>query len=106
MREAASISTTLAELLSQFASVGRADQQTLLDQILDVWSDTSTLATTFGGAYSGHSLTVNIQNIAAGSAAYNAWADKLTILEHFNGRTFNAVPAGVTENDDTWRMAA
>ncbi|MBD9359667.1 calcium-binding protein [Methylomonas fluvii] len=33
---------------------------------------------------------------AAGSAAYNAWADKLTVLEHFNGRTFNTVPAGTT----------
>ncbi len=26
-------------------------------------------------------MTINIQN-AAGSAAYTAWADKLTILEH------------------------
>ncbi len=41
LREAASISTTLAGLLSQFASAGRADQQALLDQILDAWGDTS-----------------------------------------------------------------
>ncbi|OAI12769.1 MULTISPECIES: hypothetical protein [Methylomonas] len=106
LREAASISTTLAGLLSQFASAGRADQQAQLDQILDAWSDTSTMASTFGGAYSGHSLTVNIQNVATGSAAYNAWADKLTILEHFNGRTLNAVPADIAVNNETWRIAA
>ncbi|WGS87960.1 hypothetical protein [Methylomonas sp. UP202] len=106
LREAASISTTLAGLLSQFASAGRADQQVLLDQILDAWSDTSTMASTFGGAYSGHSMTVNIQNVATGSAAYNAWADKLTLLEHFNGRTFNTVSAGIAANNETWRIAA
>jgi Ca2+-binding RTX toxin-like protein len=94
LREAASISTTLAGLLTQFASANRADQQALLDPILKAWSDTSIMPTTFGGAYSNHSLTVNIQNVAIGSTTYNAWADKLTILEHFNGRTFNAVPAG------------
>ncbi|ANE57903.1 MULTISPECIES: hypothetical protein [Methylomonas] len=83
LREAASVSTTLAGLLSQFACAGCANQQALLDQILDAWSDTSTLAATYGG----HSLTINIQDVATGSAAYTAWADELTILEHFNGRT-------------------
>jgi Ca2+-binding RTX toxin-like protein len=35
-----------------------------------------------------------MQNIAAGSAAYQNWQTTLTVLERFNGRTFNAVPAG------------
>ncbi|ANE57980.1 hypothetical protein AYM39_22110 (plasmid) [Methylomonas sp. DH-1] len=96
LREAATLSPALAQLLADFAAADRTEQQALLDTILKAWSDTSTMASTFGGAYSGHSLTVNIQNVAAGSAAYNAWADKLTILEHFNGRTFNTVPAGTT----------
>lgn len=28
------------------------------------------------------------------------------LLKCFNGRTFNAVPAGTATNDETWRMAA
>ncbi|MCQ8183232.1 hypothetical protein NP603_19115, partial [Methylomonas sp. SURF-1] len=96
LREAATLSPALAQLLADFAAADRTGQQALLDTILKAWSETSTMAATFTGAYAGHSLTVNIQNIAAGSAAYNAWVDKLTILEHFNGRTFNTVPAGTT----------
>ncbi|MBK6639335.1 MAG: hypothetical protein IPG34_17795 [Rhodocyclaceae bacterium] len=46
------------------------------------------------GAYAGHPLTVNVEGVATGSAAYQAWAAKLDILERFNGRTFNVVPAG------------
>ncbi|QPK64520.1 hypothetical protein IVG45_06005 [Methylomonas sp. LL1] len=61
--------------------------------------------TIFVGFYAGHALSVNTQNVAAGSAAYNALAGKLIILEHFNGRTFNAVPADAAANDETWRMA-
>ncbi|ATG88431.1 hypothetical protein MKLM6_0146 [Methylomonas koyamae] len=96
LREAATLSPVLAQLLTDFAAADRAGQQALLDTVLKAWSDTSTMASTFTGAYAGHSLSVNIQNVAAGSAAYNAWADKLTVLEHFNGRTFNTVPAGTT----------
>ncbi|WAR43265.1 calcium-binding protein [Methylomonas rapida] len=96
LREAATLSSALAQLLTDFAAADRTGQQALLDSIIKAWSDTSTLATTFTGAYDGHNLTVNMQNLAAGSAAYNALADKLTILEHFNGRTFNSVPDGTT----------
>ena len=35
-----------------------------------------------------------MQSVVTGSAAYQSWADKLTVLEHFNGRTFNPVPSG------------
>jgi|GEM_PF-3406481 len=71
-----------------------------------LWSDTSTMATTFSGAYNGHALSVNMQNIATGSAPYNAVVNELTILEHFNGRTFNAVPTGTAANNSMWRKAA
>ncbi|WFP49183.1 hypothetical protein PL263_13880 [Methylomonas sp. EFPC3] len=47
------------------------------------------MASTFGGACSGHSLTVNIQNVATDSPSYNAWADKLTVLKYFDDRAFN-----------------
>ena len=92
LREAASISSELLTLLTQFASATRSTQQTLIDSILKAWSATSTMNTTFNGAYAGHELSVNIQNISG--PAYQAWQDKLTILEHFNGRTFNPVPSG------------
>ncbi len=93
LREAASVNGSLATLLTQFASATtRSAQMALMDGILKEWSNTSTMATTFTGAYTGHALTVNIQG--ASGAAYTAWAEKLSLLERFNGRTFNAVPAG------------
>ncbi|TAN70255.1 MAG: hypothetical protein EPN17_06135 [Methylobacter sp.] len=95
LREAATLSTTLAQLLSDYRAAGDySTRLALLDPILTAWSDTSTLATTFNGAYSGHRLTVNIAGSVPGSAQYNAVANELTILEHFNGRTFNTVPTG------------
>ncbi|WP_150049248.1 MULTISPECIES: hypothetical protein [Methylomonas] len=76
LREAATLSPALAQLLTDFAAADRTGQCVLLEPIIKAWSDTSTLA------------------------------DKLTILEHFNDRTFNAVPAGAAANDRTWGMAA
>jgi len=70
-----------------------------------LWSDTSTMATTLA-APNGHALSVNMQNIATGSAPYNAVVNELTILEHFNGRTFNAVPTGTAANETMWKEAA
>ncbi|HSH96830.1 MAG: calcium-binding protein [Methylophilaceae bacterium] len=110
LQEAASLSPTLANLLTQFASASRADQHALLDQILKAWSDTSTMATTFTGAYAGHNLTVDMQawytGLATGSAAYQAMADKLTILEHFNGRTYQPIPSGTDDvNLTLWHVA-
>ena len=99
LREAISSNTTLATLVTQFTqATTRTDRRALLDNILKEWSNTSTMATTFtsagGSAYAGHTLSVTIAGVTTGSAAYQAWADKLSILEHFNGRTFNAVPTG------------
>ncbi|BCM24952.1 calcium-binding protein [Methyloradius palustris] len=98
LQEAASLSPTLANLLTQFATASRADQHALMDQILKAWSDTSTMATTFTGAYAGHTLTVDMQaaytGLAVGSAGYQAMADKLTVMEHFNGRTYQPIPTG------------
>lgn len=63
------------------------------------------MATTFTGAYAGHALTVNgLPN--PGTPERQAWEDKIVLLEHFNGRTFNAVPAGTASNDNAWRLFA
>ena len=95
LREAISSNSALATLVTQFTqATTSADRRALLDNILKEWSNTSTMSTTFTGAYTGHTLTVNVQGTTSGTTEYQAWADKLTILEHFNGRTFNTVPAG------------
>ncbi|MBK6639339.1 MAG: hypothetical protein IPG34_17815 [Rhodocyclaceae bacterium] len=99
LRQAASLATpegaALAVLLGQYAqATTRSEQQALLDPLLAAWAATSPMVTTFDGAYAGHPLTVNVEGVATGSAAYQAWAAKLDILERFNGRTFNVVPAG------------
>ncbi|MBK6905587.1 MAG: calcium-binding protein [Rhodocyclaceae bacterium] len=99
LRQAASLATpegeALAVLLGQYAqATTRSEQQALLDPLLAAWAATSPMATTFAGAYAGHPLTVNVEGVATGSATYQAWSAKLDILERFNGRTFNVVPAG------------
>ncbi|MEI7430313.1 MAG: calcium-binding protein, partial [Betaproteobacteria bacterium] len=94
LREAASLSPTLAGLLEQFAAANRSGQLALINSVIQAWSDTSAMETTFTGAYAGHSLTVDMQGPQPGSAEYTQWANLLTIMERFNGRTFQAVPAG------------
>ncbi|MBI3569558.1 MAG: hypothetical protein HY082_00380 [Gammaproteobacteria bacterium] len=95
LREAASLSSTFTATLTQYAQAAtRTDQRNLLDSLIQAWSDTSTMLTTATGAYAGHPLTVSFQGITAGTPDYQAWLDKLSIMERFNGRTFNVVPAG------------
>ena len=94
LREAATLSPTLAGLLTQFSTATRAGQLALMDSIVDAWADTSAMATTFDGAYAGHALTVNLQYINPGSAQYLVWQTKLSVLERFNGATYSKVPAG------------
>jgi len=94
LREAATLSPTLAQLLSDFTVAdNRSARQALMPAILQAWSDTSAMAASFTGAYAGHNLTV-IGLPAVGTPDRQAWEAKITLLEHFNGRTFHAVPAG------------
>ena len=103
LREAISSNSTLATLVTQFTqATTSADRRGLLDNILKEWSNTSTMSTTFTGAYAGHTLTVNVQGVTTGSAAYLAWQDKLTILEHFNGR--GGFPSYAANTD--WKLVA
>jgi Ca2+-binding RTX toxin-like protein len=108
LREAASLSPGLEALLSSYAgATSRGTQVSLLDSLIKSWSDTSTMATTATGAYASHALTVNFEGVTNGSAAYQAWMDKLTILEHFTGHTFQPVPDGtgsVTLNISSGQM--
>jgi hypothetical protein len=67
----------------------------LLDPRIKAWSDTSAMPTTFTGAYAGHNLTVNSLP-ASGTPERQAWEDKISLLEKFNGRTFNTAPGSTT----------
>ncbi len=92
LREAATLSPALAQLLRDYAAAGtRSAQLALLDPLLKAWSDTSAMPTTFTGAYAGHTLTVNGLPVA-GTPERQAWEAKIALLERFNGRTFNTVP--------------
>jgi hypothetical protein len=123
LKEAASLSPEFAGLLAQYAAAGTQTQQTaLLDRFLGAWSGTSAMATTATGAYDGHPLTIGFQGITAGTAAHQAWLDKLTVLERFTGQTFRPVSDGTgavirdvsfSQNkkrtqaaNDCWRSAA
>jgi hypothetical protein len=58
------------------------------------------MATTATGAFAGVNLTISFAGVGAGTPAYQAWLDKLTLLERFNGQTFLPVPvAGTTLSD-------
>lgn len=105
LHESSTLSPTLADLLAQFKAGSRDTQRSLLDQIVKAWSDTSSMPTTCTGAFSGHTLTLTWNGVAAG-AATQTWDDKLTILEHFSGRTFREVPTGTDAVSVTINVAA
>ena len=101
LRQAASLATPAGEALaSQLAAFAaettRSGQQARLNGLLKAWADTSTMATTATGAFAGVNLSVSFAGVGAGSAAYQAWLDKLSILERFNAQTFRPVPAAGT----------
>src|SRR3989344_4373374 len=95
LREAVSLSSSMATLLTNYSSAAARNGQTAqLDALIRAWSDTSTMATTATGAYVLHALNMTFAGISNGTPEHQAWLDKLTILERFNGRTFRVVPAG------------
>jgi hypothetical protein len=98
LREAASLSPTLAALLTQYdAATTRDEQLALLDALLTEWSQTSELAVTGDGAYDGLPTSISISGLTEGTADYDAWINQLQILERFNGRPFATPEEGATE---------
>jgi Ca2+-binding RTX toxin-like protein len=101
LREAASLPTAagsaLATQLAAYAAeTTRSGQLVRLDDLLKAWANTSSMATTATGAFAGVHLTVNFAGVTTGSPAWQAWLDKLSVLERFNGQTFLPVPAAGT----------
>ena len=98
LQQAASLATpagsALATQLAAYASeTTRSGQMARLDSLIKAWADTSTMATTTTGAFAGVNLSLSFEGVGAGSTANQAWLDKLSILERFNGQTFLPVPA-------------
>ena len=93
LHEAASLSPLLSDLITDFVTATtRKAQQALVESILKAWSETSSMATTFSGAYIGHKLSVNGLPML-GTPDRQILENRISILERFNGRTFNAVPS-------------
>jgi VCBS repeat-containing protein len=98
LREAATLSTTLAALLTSYAqATTRAGQLAIIDQLIVEWGKTSELAVTGEGAYGGVPTTVSIAGESAGSADYEDWMTRIQTLERFNGRPF-ATPVDGAES--------
>ena len=101
LREAATQSTTLQSLLTQFAAATtRAGQMALIDQLLDAWADTGGMA---------ESMTQRVAGMAGFTRADGTvipytlssnlsaeWTQKLHIIESFNGSYFYGLP-GTTQ---------
>ncbi len=97
LREAVTLSPALAAVLADYAGAEtRAAQMDLLDALIIEWGRTSGLAVSGDGAYGGAETVIRVAGVAMGSAAHDAWVDKLQTLERFNGRTFAVAPAGAT----------
>jgi len=97
LRDAAARSPELASTLSRYAAVTSDIQKSMLDNLLSQWSATSTFTTTAARAATltnGVSHTsITLEGIAAGTPAYAAFMDKLSLVEKINGRTFQELPA-------------
>ena len=97
LQEAASLSPTVASLLTQYtAATTRSQQMALLDQLIIEWGKTSDLAVTGAGAYNGLPTTVSVAGLAIGSEAYDTWITQLQTMERFNGRAFGIPTEGAT----------
>lgn len=116
LREAATQSTTLQNLLTQFSTATtRVQQTTLVDQLLDAWADTGGMAegltqrvagmtgyTKADGSVIPYTLQYNALGTLTNSNGTNytpefaakiaEWEQKLHIIETFNGSYFYGLP--------------
>ena len=96
-RDTASRSPQLAADLGLYAAATSDVQRTMLDNIIGEWSATSTFFTTAARAatlVNGVSTTaITLEGITAGSAAYTAFMNELSMVERFNGQTFRPLPS-------------
>ena len=101
LREAATQSTTLQSLLTQYsATTTRASQIALIDQLLDAWADTGGMAESLAQRVAGMTGYTRADGVVIpytlSSNLTAAWIQKLHIIETFNGSYFFGLP-GTTQ---------
>ncbi len=97
LREAATLSPLLSDLLTQFAAAStRDDQRALLDPILKAWAETSDFVTLSDWATAGHTVTFDLYQLDAAQAA--VWGERIAVLEAFNGQNYATLKATDTTN--------
>ena len=102
LREAATQSTTLQSLLTQYsATTTRASQIALIDQLLDAWADTGGMAESLAQRVAGMTGYTRADGVVIpytlSSNLTAAWIQKLHIIETFNGSYFYGLP-GTTQS--------
>ena len=102
LREAATQSTTLQSLLTQYsATTTRASQIALIDQLLDAWADTGGMAESLAQRVAGMTGYTRADGVVIpytlSSNLTAAWIQKLHIIETFNGSYFFGLP-GTTQS--------
>lgn len=97
LRETATLSPLLNDLLTQFAAASTRDaQRALLDPILQAWADTSDFVTLSDWAAAGHTVTFDLHQLDAEQAA--VWGERIAVLEAFNGQNYATLKATDTTN--------
>jgi hypothetical protein len=97
LREAATLSPLLNDLLTQFAAASTRDaQRALLDHILQAWADTSDFVTLSDWAAAGHTVTFDLHQLDAAQAAI--WGERIAVLEAFNGQNYATLKSTGTTN--------
>lgn len=99
LREAATLSSALGDLLVQFAAASTRDaQRALLEPLLVAWAETSDFVTLSDWAQAGHPITFDLQQLDAEATAM--WRERISVLEAFNGQNFVALKT--TANTHVW----
>lgn len=93
LSEAMTMSSALADLVEEYSSLDTRDgQQGLLDNFIELWADTSEMKPLREQADSlspyGVSVNYNLAGLAQGSVQYNAFLEKLGVVERFMGFTY------------------
>lgn len=87
LREAASLSSALRDLLAAFAAAGNRDaQRALVQPLLRAWADTSDFVTLSDWAAAGHAVSFDLHQ--TDEAATALWRERIAILEAFNAQNY------------------
>jgi len=97
LREAATLSPLLNDLLTQFAAASTRDaQRALLDPILKAWAATSDFVTLSDWADAGNTVTFDLYQLNVDQAA--VWSERIAVLEAFNGQNYATLKSTSTTN--------